>query len=141
MKKIFVVWLTHFVYFFRWVNHIVHTNVLICSTVEAFTSDCKYPSTKYGISFVVSAFTFYNAWIYYVWREKKYFIYPILDGLNVFQMVGFFTNIYLMATLFYKLGEYINRTMWNRRQGVPLSKYKLFWVIMRKIFESFGYLE
>lgn len=59
-------------YFPSWINHIMHTNIVICQLLETVTSDRKYPTFKTGIP---SLFVFQSAYIgWWVFVYRYFFL-------------------------------------------------------------------
>ncbi|XP_060522518.1 androgen-induced gene 1 protein-like [Cylas formicarius] len=95
-------------YFPVWLNHMVHTNVVIFSMTELLTSYQEYPPRSKGIR-ICQIFTLtYILWSCILQYYTGYWVYPILQVLNwPLRIAFFFTNVLTMSLL-YIIGEKIN---------------------------------
>lgn len=101
-------------YFPSWLNHLMHTNIMIFSLLELITSYRKYPSRKVGLSILILFMATYLFWIHYIHSYTNTWVYPILDVLNMPARIVFFALGLVLSVSFYIVGEKINNVRWRR---------------------------
>lgn len=102
-------------YFPTWLNHVMHTNIMIFVLIEMFTSFRKYPSRKFGITVLSLFMLVYLVWINIIHVKTGMWVYPVLDVLNLPLRVVFFLSLFLLSVGLYVVGEKLNGVIWRRR--------------------------
>ncbi|XP_073992521.1 androgen-dependent TFPI-regulating protein-like isoform X2 [Rhodnius prolixus] len=100
-------------YFPVWLNHVMHTNIVVFQILETLTSSREYPQRKYSISALFLFQTCYLSWMHVVYMKSGLWVYPIFNVLNIPQRIVFFACSYATGFLFYFLGERINYYLWG----------------------------
>ncbi|KAL1494167.1 hypothetical protein ABEB36_009811 [Hypothenemus hampei] len=109
-------------FFPAWLNHLMHTNIMIFTLLELLTSYRKYPSRKVGLSILLIFMLTYLGWIHYIHSYTNKWVYPILELLNLPARILFFVLNFVVAVLVYLLGEKINALWWEKRLGSKKTK-------------------
>uniref|UniRef100_A0A1B0EZ65 Uncharacterized protein n=1 Tax=Phlebotomus papatasi TaxID=29031 RepID=A0A1B0EZ65_PHLPP len=108
-----------------WLNHIMHTNILICIVIELFMSFRKYPSRREGMLGLVLFMLGYLIWIHVIRHYSGVWVYPILAVLPFPMRIVFFVVVIGLTALFYILGEFMNNTIWTKElKALKSSKNK-----------------
>ncbi|XP_063358959.1 androgen-induced gene 1 protein-like [Cydia amplana] len=97
-----------------WVNHTMHTLILLFILLELVITYRRYPSRFVGFSIVVCFNLTYTFWFHCIWYQTGVWVYPILDVLNWPARVGFVLSSITVAIGFYLLGEKLNRLVWTK---------------------------
>ncbi|XP_050309181.1 androgen-dependent TFPI-regulating protein-like [Anthonomus grandis grandis] len=109
-------------YFPSWLNHLMHTNIMIFSLLEMLVSYRKYPSRKIGLTITVSFMLVYLGWIHYINSRTNKWVYPILNVLPLPARICFFILNFVVIVFCYILGEKINLTWWERKNKKVTNK-------------------
>lgn len=97
---------------FSWLNHVLHTNIVIFICLELFTTFRKYPSRKDALCGLVTFLAVYLAWIHIIKAYAGIWVYPVLEVLEQTQRIAFFAVILIFTLSLYFLGEYLNNRIW-----------------------------
>ncbi|ENN70612.1 androgen-induced gene 1 protein [Dendroctonus ponderosae] len=100
-------------YFPGWLNHLVHTNVIIFSFFELIWSYRKYPSRKVGLSVLCAFMLTYLVWMHYIHFCTNKWVYRVLTVLDLPGRIAFFIGNLSFAVAMYILGEKINNIRWG----------------------------
>lgn len=113
-------------YFPLWLNHVLHTNIMVFILLEALTSFRMYPTRKKGLSILGTFMLFYMFWIHFIYFKTGSWVYPILNVLNWPLRVVFYLFSFGMVCSLYTVGERLNRAIWSKEveQTVRSSKKK-----------------
>ncbi|KAL0274628.1 UNVERIFIED_CONTAM: hypothetical protein PYX00_002717 [Menopon gallinae] len=95
-------------YFPTWLNHVVHTNVLIFSVVEFVTTFREYPPRKHGLPALTLFMLVYLIWVFIIYLRSGSWVYPVMQVLNWPARIMFF-----LSMLFFILGIYISQEILN----------------------------
>ncbi|XP_014256064.1 androgen-induced gene 1 protein-like isoform X8 [Cimex lectularius] len=114
-------------YFPSWLNHMMHTNILIFQFLEIITSTRVYPQRKHALVGLMTFQTTYLIWMHIVHYKSGVWAYPIFEKLNVPLRIGFFVGCFTLGGLMYFLGEKLHYLLWqkgaNERMPHPNVKY------------------
>lgn len=108
-------------YFARWLNHIVHTLVIVLPLLELFTSYRRYYDITSGLIGLVLFNVVYLVWIHIVYSKCNLWVYPILEKLNLVQRFIFLGFSVVFTIGLYFLGLYLNNLIWPA-QSQPVAK-------------------
>ncbi|KAL1115568.1 hypothetical protein AAG570_005858 [Ranatra chinensis] len=100
-------------YFPSWLNHVMHTNIIVFQLLEMATSSRKYPKRKYGLSALFLFQATYLSWMHVVYYKSGLWVYPIFNVLNIPQRMLFFVGSFATGYVFYYIGEKLNRLLWG----------------------------
>lgn len=113
-------------YFPSWLNHVMHTNIMILISIELFTSFRKYPTRKLGMSILAVFMASYLVWIHVIHSYSNFWVYPVLDVLNFPMRLVFFASLLALVMFLYLVGEKLNNLIWEdtlcNRHRVSYSK-------------------
>lgn len=103
-----------------WLNHIVHTNIMIFIVFEYYFLPRHYPCRKAAMTGIVAIMALYIGWIFCIKANTDRWMYPILTILNWPQRFGFFTLTIGIVFVLYFLGEFLNSIKW----GTAIDTYQ-----------------
>ncbi|RZC33098.1 androgen-induced gene 1 protein-like [Asbolus verrucosus] len=102
-------------YFPVWLNHVMHTNIMIFILIELYTSYRKYPSRKFGLTVLSVFMLVYLVWIHVIHAYSGMWVYPILEVLNFPLRIVFFLGLLGLSIGLYVFGEKLNGLIWSSR--------------------------
>ena len=100
-------------YFPTWLNHVMHSNIIVFILIELLTSFRMYPKRKVGLSILSAFMVCYLVWIHVIYFNTGIWVYPILNVLNWPVRVCFYIFCLALTCGAYSLGETINRAVWS----------------------------
>lgn len=113
-------------YFPTWLNHVLHTNIMVCILIDLVTSFRMYPRKKIGLSILCTFMLSYMVWIHIIYFKTESWVYPILNVINWPLRVIFYLCCLGLVCSLYNIGETLNRTVWSKEveQTVKSGKKK-----------------
>lgn len=101
-------------YFPLWLNHVMHSNILVFTMIELVSSFRMYPPRKLGLSILSIFMLFYIIWVHVIYFKTGMWVYPILAVLNWPLRIMFYLFSLGLVFGFYTLGESLNRSVWSK---------------------------
>lgn len=101
-------------YFPTWLNHIMHTNIVIFILADLVTSFRMYPTKKFGMSILTTFMLCYVVWIHVIYANTGMWVYPVLNVMNWPMRIAFYIVSLGLVFSFYSLGEGLNRAVWSK---------------------------
>ncbi|KAH8380611.1 hypothetical protein KR009_011727 [Drosophila setifemur] len=98
----------------NWLNHAMHTFVLVYSLLELCITRHRYPARRRGLAGLGAFMAAYLTWMYFVWLATGIWVYPFLGALHWPLRLVFFVLIIALGFVYYVLGELINFVLWVR---------------------------
>jgi len=107
-----------------WLNHIMHTNIVVFIILEMFTSFRSYPTRKNGIFTLAIFMGSYLIWLHVIRFYSGFWVYPILEVLNLPLRILFFIVVLAFTISLYFLGEFLNNCIWSKELKLAARKLK-----------------
>ncbi|XP_063229096.1 androgen-induced gene 1 protein-like [Bacillus rossius redtenbacheri] len=101
-------------YFPTWLNHVLHTNIMLFVLLEMATSFRAYPRRSTALAGLIAFVLVYLAWTHVIFYVSGQWVYPVLEVLNVWQRAVFFLAMILYACVLYLIGEALNSYTWAK---------------------------
>lgn len=102
-------------FFPTWLNHVMHTNIMIFILIELFFTCRVYPSRKKALTGILAFFCSYLVWVHVIYFKTNTWVYPVLTLLNWPQRAVFYAvSVGLVIALFF-LGEFLNNKIWGKQ--------------------------
>lgn len=101
-------------YFPTWLNHVMHTNIVIFILIDLITSFRMYPAKKFGMSILTAFMLCYVVWIHVIYGKTGMWVYPVLSVMNWPMRIAFYIVSLGLVFSFYSLGERLNRAVWSK---------------------------
>ncbi|XP_068618133.1 androgen-induced gene 1 protein-like [Battus philenor] len=101
-------------YFPVWLNHVMHSNIVLFTLIELSTSFRMYPNKKTGLSILCTFMLCYVVWVHYIYFHTGSWVYPVLKVMNWPLRVLFYVFSLIFVCSFYSLGEILNRLVWSK---------------------------
>ncbi|XP_030040390.1 androgen-induced gene 1 protein [Manduca sexta] len=113
-------------YFPTWLNHVLHTNIMVFILIDLITSFRMYPRKKIGFSILCTFMLSYMVWIHIIYFKTGSWVYPILNVLNWPVRIIFYVICLGLVCSLYNVGERLNRYVWYKEveQTVKSGKKK-----------------
>ncbi|XP_063815449.1 androgen-induced gene 1 protein-like isoform X2 [Pseudophryne corroboree] len=108
----------------QWLNHLMHSFVVLVMLIELLTCSHQYPSRKSGLATLMLFCIAYLSWILWVHHASGIWVYPILETLDAVGMSVFFAVSFLIMVPFYCLGEWLTQLRWGSRRPSKTKKKK-----------------
>ncbi|XP_032591868.1 androgen-induced gene 1 protein isoform X3 [Drosophila grimshawi] len=105
-----------------WLNHVLHTNIVVFIVLEMFTSYRAYPKRSKGLTGLSIFMGGYLVWIHIIKHFSNVWVYPVLEVLSLPSRILFFAAVLAFTGGLYILGEFINNVVWAKE--VKLSQRK-----------------
>nr|CAD7401264.1 unnamed protein product [Timema poppensis] len=100
-------------FFPSWLNHVMHTNIMMFTVLEMITSFRVYPRRSKGLGGLTIFMAVYLAWTHVIYYNSGQWVYPVLEVLNLWQRTVFFLALLLFSSLLYLAGEFLNNYIWG----------------------------
>jgi len=107
-----------------WLNHIMHTNIVVFIVLEMFTSFRLYPRRSKGITGLTVFMISYLIWIHIVKHYSGIWVYPVLEVLQPIQRIIFFVAVLSFTLCLYLFGEFLNNIVWAKELKLAHRKIK-----------------
>ncbi|XP_036671701.3 androgen-induced gene 1 protein [Drosophila suzukii] len=92
----------------NWLNHAMHTFVVVYALVEMGVTRHQYPPRRRGFAGLGAFMAGYLVWLHFVWFRTGIWVYPFLGGLQWPLRILFFALIMALGFGYYLLGEHVN---------------------------------
>ncbi|XP_004694798.2 PREDICTED: androgen-dependent TFPI-regulating protein [Condylura cristata] len=96
-----------------WLNHAMHTSIVLPSLVEIILRPHCYPKKKRGLSLLALACFAYITRVLWIYAETGTWVYPVFATLSPVGMAAFFFFSYVLGGSIYLLGEKLNHWKWG----------------------------
>lgn len=113
-------------YFPAWLNHAMHTNIVIALLAEVFTAFRSYPTRKQGLSLLAVVMMCYLIWIHVINYYTGQWVYPILEVLNFQLRLVFFAAMLGFLLVLYISGEKLNNSIWKNEMKHLKKNFKKY---------------
>ncbi|XP_037375116.1 androgen-dependent TFPI-regulating protein [Talpa occidentalis] len=97
----------------EWLNHAMHTSILLPTLVEIILRPHGYPKKKKGLSLFTIASFAYITRVLWIYSETGTWVYPVFDKLSPVGLAAFFFLSYICGVSIYLLGEKLNHWKWG----------------------------
>ncbi|KAI8439458.1 hypothetical protein MSG28_013235 [Choristoneura fumiferana] len=95
-----------------WLNHVMHTNIVVFMIIELLMSFRMYPARKFGLTVLSTFMLGYAVWIHVIYFNTGVWVYPILAVLNWPMRIAFYLFGLAYVSSLYVVGERLNKTVW-----------------------------
>lgn len=100
-------------YFPWWLNHLMHTMIMVSIVIELLLAPRKYPKRSHAISGLLGFTLIYLVWIHVIYYKNGSWVYPVLEVLTPAMRVVFFGSLLIFMLLLYFTGEMLNKLVWG----------------------------
>ncbi|XP_073826631.1 androgen-induced gene 1 protein-like isoform X1 [Musca autumnalis] len=107
-----------------WLNHIMHTNIVVFIVLEMFISFRSYPSRFKGLAGLSAFMLAYLVWLHVIKHYSGVWVYPVLEVLQLPQRIVFFIGSLVFTLGLYMFGEVVNNLVWSKELKMAQRKHK-----------------
>ncbi|XP_076626259.1 androgen-dependent TFPI-regulating protein isoform X4 [Colletes latitarsis] len=100
-------------YFPWWLNHLMHTMIMVSTLVETILSPRKYPKRAQGLfGHLMFMFT-YLIWMHIIYLKSGIWVYPVMKVLSLPMRAVFLFVLLLFSSMLYFIGEMLDNFVWG----------------------------
>ncbi|XP_020724160.2 androgen-induced gene 1 protein isoform X2 [Bombus terrestris] len=110
-------------YFPWWLNHLMHTMIMVSTLIEMIIAPRKYPRKSFGLLCLLSFMFIYLIWVHIIFYKSGIWVYPILDVLPLPLRIVFFIVMLLIAVFLYLIGEAVDNFLWGNEYTKNKKSY------------------
>ncbi|XP_043578824.1 androgen-induced gene 1 protein-like isoform X2 [Bombus pyrosoma] len=110
-------------YFPWWLNHLMHTMIIVSTLIEMILTPRKYPKRSFGLVCLLSFMSVYLIWLHIIFYKSGIWVYPILDVLPLPIRIIFFIVMLLISVFLYLIGEAVNSFFWGNEYTKSKKSY------------------
>ncbi|XP_046590015.1 androgen-induced gene 1 protein isoform X2 [Neodiprion lecontei] len=110
-------------YFPWWLNHLMHTLIMVTTVLEMIVAPRQYPKRLSGLGGLLIFMASYLVWLLIIYAKSEIWVYPVMEVLSWPQRVGFFVVLFLFTAILYILGEYLDRLIWGNALSHPCKSH------------------
>ncbi|KAG5344727.1 AIG1 protein, partial [Acromyrmex charruanus] len=107
-------------YFPWWLNHLMHTMIMVTIMLETIFVPRQYPKRSRSLGILVSFMLTYLVWIHVIYYKSGIWVYPVMDVLTLPLRIVFFVVLLAFCVILYFVGETLNNIIW----GNEYTKHK-----------------
>ncbi|XP_012156114.1 androgen-induced gene 1 protein isoform X2 [Ceratitis capitata] len=107
-----------------WLNHVLHTNIVVFMILELFTSFRAYPKRSKGLAGLSAFLLCYLVWVHIIKYYSGFWVYPVLGVLQLPQRIIFFIALFIFTQCLYLFGEFMNNIVWEKELKLAQRKVK-----------------
>lgn len=111
-------------YFPWWLNHLMHTMIMVSTVLELFIAPRQYPTRFQALSSLLVFMVIYLVWIHVIYAKTGVWVYPALHVLSLPLRVAFLGSLFLFVVMMYLAGEALNNLVWGSSAGGSGKKKK-----------------
>ncbi|KAI0210376.1 Androgen-dependent TFPI-regulating protein [Lamellibrachia satsuma] len=105
-----------------WLNHIMHSTVLLFLLTDKLLVYHHYPSDLLGLSATLAFGFIYAVWILWVAYAADIWVYPILEVMTWYQRSAFLGGLWLSLSFVYLAGRVVTTLIWGLPRKAIVKK-------------------
>ncbi|XP_076653595.1 androgen-dependent TFPI-regulating protein isoform X2 [Halictus rubicundus] len=102
-------------YFPWWLNHLMHSMVLVSTVIEMIIAPRQYPRRLTGLSTTVIFDFIYLIWVNVIYYKSGIWVYPLLSLMSVPVRMLFMLSMMVFNGILYFVGEAIHNFVWGKK--------------------------
>ncbi|XP_067211229.1 androgen-induced gene 1 protein isoform X3 [Linepithema humile] len=102
-------------YFPWWLNHLMHTMIVITTTIEMIIAPRQYPKRSRSLGILAIFMLTYLVWIHVIYYKSGVWVYPVFEVLTPPLRIVFFLVLLTFCTILYFAGEALNNLIWGKK--------------------------
>ncbi|XP_069692487.1 androgen-induced gene 1 protein-like [Periplaneta americana] len=108
-----------------WMNHSLHTVILVLPLFEMSLSYRPYPDRMRGLLAVLGVILCYCSWVVFARVVGGRWPYPFMSILPARHIFCYWVGNFLLAAVSYLLGDFVNYLIWgNQTRGSGKQKFR-----------------
>ncbi|XP_043683490.1 androgen-induced gene 1 protein-like isoform X2 [Vespula pensylvanica] len=103
-------------YFPWWLNHLMHTMIMVSAVIEMLLAPRKYPKRSRGLAGLLAFTLTYLIWMHVIYFMSGIWVYPVMEVLTPPLRIVFFVVLLAFVLILYFAGEMLNNLVWGNEQ-------------------------
>ncbi|XP_012278971.1 androgen-dependent TFPI-regulating protein isoform X2 [Orussus abietinus] len=103
-------------YFPWWLNHMMHTMIMVTTLLETIICPRQYPKRGNGLAGLSVLMLAYLVWMHVIHAKSGIWVYPVMEVLTFPLRVAFFAVLFVFVTILYFAGESLDNLIWGNAQ-------------------------
>ncbi|XP_066597648.1 androgen-induced gene 1 protein-like isoform X2 [Prorops nasuta] len=103
-------------YFPWWLNHLMHTMIMVSTILEMIVAPREYPKRKNGLGGLITFMLIYLIWLHVIYVKSGVWVYPVMEVLSWPLRVVFFVVLLCFSVVLYISGEQLDNLVWGNKQ-------------------------
>lgn len=110
-------------YFPWWLNHLMHTMIMVSTVIEMLVAPRQYPRRSHGLGGLGVLMLSYLVWLHFIYYKSGIWVYPVLEVLSIPLRIVFHITLFFFCCLLYFVGEYFDHLLWGNEQSKQLKSH------------------
>ncbi|XP_034947767.1 androgen-dependent TFPI-regulating protein-like isoform X2 [Chelonus insularis] len=113
-------------YFPWWLNHLMHTMIMVSTIIEMIIAPRQYPKRLNGLIGLYALMLTYLIWMHFIYYMSGIWVYPVMEVLSLPLRILFFLTLFAFSGFLYYAGEAFDHLVWGtvKRTSSTTSKKK-----------------
>ncbi|XP_015113850.1 androgen-dependent TFPI-regulating protein isoform X2 [Diachasma alloeum] len=113
-------------YFPWWLNHLMHTMIMVSTVIEMLVAPRQYPKRLHGLGGLGLLMLTYLTWLHFIYYKSGIWVYPVLEVLSIPLRIVFHIVLFVFCCSLYFVGEFFDHLLWGtiKRTSSKTSKKK-----------------
>ncbi|XP_017877508.1 androgen-induced gene 1 protein-like isoform X2 [Ceratina calcarata] len=100
-------------YFPWWLNHLMHTMIMVSILIETVLAPRKYPKRSHGLMSTLGFMLIYLIWLHVIYYKSGVWVYPVMAVLSLPLRLLFFAVLMFLTLILYCVGEATDNFVWG----------------------------
>ncbi|XP_011502581.1 PREDICTED: androgen-dependent TFPI-regulating protein-like [Ceratosolen solmsi marchali] len=100
-------------YFPRWLNHLMHSMIMVTTILEMLMVPRQYPKRSQGLGVLTGFMLIYLSWMHFVYYMNGIWAYPVIEILTWPFRIIFYLALLMFAAGLYYVGELLDQLIWG----------------------------
>ncbi|XP_076232447.1 androgen-induced gene 1 protein isoform X3 [Calliopsis andreniformis] len=102
-------------YFPWWLNHLMHTMIMVSTLMETILVPRTYPKRSKGLFGHFMFMFMYLVWIHIIYLKSGAWVYPVMEVLTLPLRLLFFLTLLSISVILYYVGETLDNLVWGKK--------------------------
>ncbi|XP_031844584.1 androgen-induced gene 1 protein isoform X1 [Nomia melanderi] len=104
-------------YFPWWLNHLMHTMIVVSILVETILAPRKYPKRLHGVLATTGVEILYTIWMHIIYYKSNAWVYPVMDVMSFPVRMVFIAALLTFGAIVYIAGEALDNFVWGNEHN------------------------
>ncbi|CAL7947318.1 unnamed protein product [Xylocopa violacea] len=96
-----------------WLNHLMHTMIVITTLIEIVLTPRKYPRRLHGVTGELGFLLLYLVWMHVIYYKSGVWVYPVMYAMSLPLRIVFFAVLFVFSIGLYIIGETLDNFVWG----------------------------
>ncbi|XP_011155289.2 androgen-induced gene 1 protein isoform X2 [Harpegnathos saltator] len=102
-------------YFPRWLNHLMHTMIIVTTVLEMIVAPRQYPKRSRNLGILTGFMLMYLVWIHVIYFKSGIWVYPVMEVLTLPLRIVFIAMLLVVCMVLYFVGEALDNYLWGKK--------------------------